>query len=233
VIVARNPFDLRPPPPPPEPKPEEPEVAPEALKLTGITTLLGAKRAMFVLQEAKKEPVFSDLVREGERDTAIPNLEVRQIDAVAGKVEVLFAGKPLTLDFVKNGMIPEAASAASKGAVRAAPSGIPRVRVPATTAARPSVRAGNVSYTAGASSGLRSIPRRPTRLPTSSAAVRTYRSGGAGQTDGPPPLTPQQQILAMKAQEELARANAIELPPTPPIPEIDGGGPPGIVPPAP
>jgi len=60
AIIIRNSFGLRdPPPPPPPPQEPPPTVNPTALKLTGITTLLG-KRAMFVFMMARptRSPIW-------------------------------------------------------------------------------------------------------------------------------------------------------------------------------
>ena len=105
AIVIRNSFGLREPPPPPPPAQEPPPpVNTSALKLTGITTLLG-KRAMFVFNDGKTNKV-SDLVREGERDRVITDLEVIEINAPARTVRVMFGGKEMTMDFVKDGLMP-------------------------------------------------------------------------------------------------------------------------------
>src|SRR4051812_46278295 len=50
AIGARNLFDLKPPTPPPSPAPVIGPPPPK-VKLTGITTILGNKRALFLVQE--------------------------------------------------------------------------------------------------------------------------------------------------------------------------------------
>src|SRR4051812_47174959 len=51
AIVERNVFDLKPP-PPPTPPVTVTNTPPPNVKLTGITTILGNKRALFMVQEA-------------------------------------------------------------------------------------------------------------------------------------------------------------------------------------
>lgn len=218
-IVARNPFGLKPEPPPPEPPPPQPTVSPTALKLTGVTTLLGGKRAMFVVEEPGKSNIVSDLVREGDWDTYITNLQVLKIDERAGAVNVVYGGKELALNFKDNGIQPPAAPMPAPGVV--VPGGANRPGVVSVSRPSTTVRAMNPggAVNAGAAmyagqpggSGLRQVPSRPSRLP----------AGGQDDSDPALMMTPDQQALAMKAQEIIARQQGVSLPPTPPIPGID------------
>jgi len=102
-IVDRNVFALKPPPPPPDPdsiKPPTPKIS-----LTGITTILGNKRALFKSeptpgkagQPATKEESY--MLAEGQRQG---DVEVTSIDEIAGIVKLSYAGTPVTLDFTNN-----------------------------------------------------------------------------------------------------------------------------------
>lgn len=227
-IVARNPFGLKPEPPPPEPPaPEPPPVSPSSLKLTGITTLLGGKRAMFVVEEPGKTNLVSDLVREGDWDTYITNLQVLSIDERAGSVRVMYGGKELALNFKEHGIkpptsplpVPGAPAPGAPGRPGTVPAratttvaGAPPTLPPAFNMPQPgAIQPGAIGNTPAAT-GLRQVPSRPSRLGAPSAMV---------ETETPPAFTPEQQVLAMKAQEIIARQQGVVLPPTPPVPGLD------------
>jgi hypothetical protein len=99
-IVERNVFGLKPPqgptvePPPPPP--------PAKITLTGITTLLGNKRALLSVQVPNK-PLETFMLTEGQRDGEI---EVLEIDEKAGTVKVVNHGVAQTLDFKIDGAKP-------------------------------------------------------------------------------------------------------------------------------
>ena len=243
-IVRRNAFDLKEP-PAPAAVPEQPaqQLSPSALKLSGIITLLGGRHATFVLQEPGKPQINSDLVAEGDKDWLITNLHVLQIDERAGMVRVAYAGKEMTLDFVNNGLKPPVAPAAATGAATGAGPGRPGQPQPgATTPAAAAARAawtrpgaggaassiapvGSPTLTTPNPSGLQSIPVRPTRL--SSGAVSGINAGtqfgGGGESVQPPQpaLAPEQQMLLMRAQEEISRRQGVPFPPSPPIPGLN------------
>jgi hypothetical protein len=107
VIVARNPFGLRPIPilvekaPEPTPPPALPEV-----KITGITTLLGAARVTLQYEDKEAKKVeFPPLLREGER---YKNLVIERIDTDSQTVVIRNGDVRTTLDFVHNGVKPSA-----------------------------------------------------------------------------------------------------------------------------
>ena len=176
AIMTRNPFGLKPPPPPPTNAPDPAaQVVVSALKLTGITSMPSGVRAMFLVQEPGKPEVRSDLVRAGERDGYIPNLEVLQIDAKAGTVRVSYGGKELALNFADNGVKPPQGPAPT-----AAPPGGPPGRPGVGGIAPPNVPMNpNVggNFNADGSSGLRSIPTRPSRLQPNATGGGNYNSG--------------------------------------------------------
>ena len=244
AIILRNSFGLREPPPPPAPPPDAaPPVNTTALKLTGLTTLLG-KRAMFVFNDGKTNKV-SGLVSEGERDRFLTDLEVLEIDAVSRRVKVVFSGKEMELDFVNNGLMPPT-NVTAVAAVAGRP-GAPQLP---TLPGQRTVTLGNrvnqpVVSPDAATGGIRSVPTRPTRLGSAGVSgVQPVPLGGSdnfigGVSAGDPPsavptLTPDQQIMLLREQHIFARQNNIELPPVPPARGLeDLSGRPGDMPPMP
>src|SRR6185369_824073 len=97
AIVDRNVFGLKPPPPPG--KPEEKKVDLPPITLTGITTILGNKRALMNVQSPGKPP-HSLILAEGQREGEI---EVLEIDEKGGNVKVNQSGTVVPLNFEKNG----------------------------------------------------------------------------------------------------------------------------------
>lgn len=231
AIVVRNAFGLTEPPPPPSPPPKEvtPPVSTSGLHLTGITTLLG-KRAMFAYNDGRTNRV-SDLVREGERDSVITNLEVLEIDALAGAVKVIFAGQELRLDFENNGIRPptNTLAAAAGGLPRPGSRPVmPTVGATATALGRTPVgQAGATTFDAGRGS-VRTLPTRPTRL--GGAMSMSGPSPGAPVLEAQPPaLTPEQQVIVLQEQHRMAQEHNIELPPMPPAPGLEHlSGPPAL-----
>jgi hypothetical protein len=105
VISVRNLFALRPSPPPLQPQP--PSKPLPTIFLTGITTILGDKRACLelIIPPRPHEPGHSQssLLKEGQR---IGPLEVLQIDPKAELVKVSCDGVITMLSFEKNGRPP-------------------------------------------------------------------------------------------------------------------------------
>ena len=102
-IVDRNVFGLKPPPPPPDPESTKPP--PPKVFLTGITTILGNRRALLKMTppakpgEPAKEQSFT--LGEGQREGEI---EVLEINEKVGTVKVNNYGTVTTLDFDKDGV---------------------------------------------------------------------------------------------------------------------------------
>lgn len=234
AIIDRNVFGLKDPPPAPAAPDPQAQVTPSALKLSILTTMFG-KRASFVQQEPGKPPVNSDLLREGEKDSSITNLQVLQIDERSGSVRVIYGNKELTLDFKSNGIAPPVGPpVAAPGPMLAGKPGA----LPAPGQPPQAVAAANfnplppVGRATDSGSGLRAIPVRPTRL--GSGGSTTYGLGGnavggrygynqaaQAQAQEQPSLSAEQQALILKIQEQQAARQGIELPPTPPLPGLD------------
>ena len=164
-IVARNVFNLKPPPPPPDPEANKPP--PPKIFLTGITTILGNKRALMKLTppakpgEQVKEQSF--VLGEGQREG---ELEVLEIDAKAGTVKVNEYGSIMLLDFENNGI--KAAPA---------PGGPPAPGTP------PGARGfgGNPGFPGGGGMAAPGLIPRPLRLPGAGQSVAPQSLGTAGQ----------------------------------------------------
>src|SRR5882724_11471586 len=101
-IVDRNVFGLKPPPAPPRPEDNKPP-APK-ITLTGITTILGNKRALMNVAMPAKPPESakqkSFILAEGQRDG---DIEVLEIDETSGTVKVDDFGTIMVLDINKDG----------------------------------------------------------------------------------------------------------------------------------
>jgi len=229
AITARNVFGLKPPPPPTVAPDPQAQVTPSALKLVLISGPLG--KAGFVLQEPGKPQVSSDLLREGEKDSTITNLEVLKIDARAMSVKVMYGNKELTLDFKSNGIAPPVGPAlAPPGPMVAGrpggPPGAPgppgpgQPTQPVTTA---SLRAGLAqpgAYTADSGSGLRPIPTRPTRLGSDgSMGYGTAPVGGPARYGFNQPIQAQPNLYnpGLQAQPQ-PNLQAIQPQPQPSLP---------------
>jgi hypothetical protein len=148
-IVERNVFNLRPPPTPADNTP--PPVPPPRITLTGITTILGNKRALMKALEPPKPPEpareVSYILAEGQRDG---DIEVIAIDERAGSVKVNNHGTIQELSFDKDGQ-----KLPNNPPPLIAPPGLPGAATPPpyANAVKPPTP------------GLRTIPPRTLRLP--------------------------------------------------------------------
>lgn len=105
-IPARNVFGLKSPTPPPPPAP--PPSPTINVKLTGLLTILSSKRAVLQITEAGKTE--SKIIKEGDRDGEV---EVLEINEIAGTVRIKNRGDEATLDFEKHGVKPPTGPVAS------------------------------------------------------------------------------------------------------------------------
>ena len=204
-IPERNIFGLKE--PPPVQVTNEPAPALPKLSLTGITTILGYKRAFLTVQypgnpgqPVKDEPL---MLAEGQRDGAI---EVLAVDEIRKTVRVNNSGTEMTLDFENNGAKPStvAATAAAPGAPgtamtapgQAATAGQPPAGVVAST---PPVPMPTFQSQPGTLRRSLRVPNTPTTIvppPPSNAAIggpaaaaRQQANGTAGQ------LTPEEEQI--------------------------------------
>src|SRR5271168_4601025 len=118
AIVSRNIFDLHDPPPPAvkEDKAKEP---PPNIKLTGITTIFGAKQAFFILNEpgaaGKQATTRTSILREGQREGV---LQVVEIDTKARSARIMIEGNESLIHIETN-------KAAASGGPGPGPGGAP------------------------------------------------------------------------------------------------------------
>src|ERR1043166_7940259 len=87
VIVDRNPFALKPPPPPLDPNatPVVPPAPPATVELTGITSILSSKRALFEIIPGPGKQMIKPILAEGER---VESVEVVSIDVEKNEVTI-------------------------------------------------------------------------------------------------------------------------------------------------
>lgn len=122
MIVARNPFALR---PILEAEPQRSAVAPSALlpeiKITGITTLLTEPKALFQYEDKEaKKTEFPPLLSEGD---TYKMLSVLQIDAENNRVRIRNGNTEMMLDFIANGVKPSVSAVAASSSKIASTAG--------------------------------------------------------------------------------------------------------------
>lgn len=245
AITDRNVFDVHPL-PPPAANPEKTETPPIKIILTGITTILGNKRALLKTPAPAGKPAEaakgeqSYILTEGQREGQI---EVVQIDEKAGTVKVDVNGTIMVLNFDKDGQKP------SVGMPAPAPGAPPGV--PSPTGVNPASTV-NPYHTPMTPGGF-NLPTRPLRAQPAGVnnaggaypSGSTYGAGASypGGTGYPavggfgipsyggatattpqqtaaaqtPTMTPEQQIIQMEAQREINKNNP-NFPPLPPTP---------------
>jgi hypothetical protein len=197
IISERNAFGLRPPAEPlavnssPVPLPK--------ITLTGITTILGDKRALMIVAPVGSRPgdpnkELSLIMTEGQREGEI---EVLQIDEKAWSVKVKNSGTVLLLTFEKD----EAKLPASSPALPGQP------LVPGSLLPNP--------YTPFMRGGPLGLPGRSARSPATPAGQSV--SPAQTQLAAPESLTPEAQAIMIELQRQ-ASANNTSFPPLPPTP---------------
>jgi len=233
-IVDRNAFGLKPPPAPPDPEAAKPP--PVKITLTGITTILGNKRALMKTPPPPGktgEPSKGDqsyILTIGQREG---DIEVLDIDEKAGSVKVNNAGAVVTLTFEKDGAKLPATTAPPIGGmpgVPAVPGGLPApggVGVPAyngggnpgfsvpTRTLRTTPTPGVVNPAGGAAGG---VPGLPNYAGGQNRAQQITEQIASQQQSG---MSPEQQMLMLEAQREMNRNNP-KFPPLPPTPLSPG-----------
>ena len=169
-IADRNVFSLKPPAPPPDPEVAKPP--PVKITLTGITTILGNKRALMKSPAPPgkpgepAKPELSYILTVGQREG---DVEVLDIDEVGGNVKVRNGGVEVTLNIDKDG--PKLApSAAPVPGVPGAP-GMPVPPMPGgARGIAPLAPGGNPGFT---------MPTRTLRLPPAGTGGSAANTGGS------------------------------------------------------
>src|SRR5688572_1338751 len=116
MIVERNPFGLKPPPPPPDPSEisKPPPTPPATVELTGITSILSSKRALFEIIPGPGKPMIKPILAEGER---IESVEVVSINVDKNEVTVKNGGLVTNLTFKVAKSGPSAPTGAVPGSI--------------------------------------------------------------------------------------------------------------------
>ena len=226
-ISERNAFGLKPPPsvePPAPPAPQLPK-----LILTGITTILGDKRALLKAlslathpgQAAKEE---SMILAEGQRQGS---LEVLNIDENAGSVRVNNSGTIMTLTFEKDGAkLPETPVRATNPPALPFPTNTllrQATSAPSAYPVRPTHKANQRTFPAR---DVRS-PAVPGQTPPTGLTVPPVPGAASTPIQLPQDLTAEEQAIL----QELQRQTATPPGTTPAVPQAPVPGPP--VPPNP
>lgn len=242
TIIDRNVFRLVPPPPPP--KPEEKPVELPKVMLSGFWTVGDSVKVLLAIpgKDAKTPPTYLTLANgEGNND-----LEVLDIRAGKGEVDIRNAGTPQTLTLASNSFASTATATHSTpppmpfrrgfpGSPRPAPA-------PATTSAAASTggsaiviggnnyNSANSDSSSGSSAFVGGGANYGSGQATSTATLASSLLSPAQQYHMPEmttaPASLPQQIVLLQAQDPK---NGGSGPPAPPIPggdEDEGGGPP-------
>ena len=224
-IVDRNVFGLKP--PPPLPKPEDNKPPPAKITLTGITTILGNKRALMKVQVPAKpgEPAKeqSYILTEGQRDGEIEVLEINELE---GSVKVNESGLVTLLTFDKDGAKLPSTPPPAVPVAGAPPAGM----APANAYAPATGSSPVTSFGGAANTGLKAIPTRTLRLPTAGGVGAP--NSGVGQPQVTPQLSPEEQMIMIEVERERTKAAVANglLPPLPPTSLTPGANPAGKMP---
>ena len=229
-IVDRNVFGLRPPPPPPDPELNKPP--PPKITLTGITTILGNARALMKSppppgkpgEPAKGEQYYNLTV--GQRDGEV---EVLEIDPVAGSVKINNSGSVVTLTFDKDGVKGGGGAGGVPPPPGAVPPPMPGAGGPTgfsmpTRTVRP---AGGFGQPAG---GADASGTQPAGFGSTTAGgftgAQPANTGQPGAIQQPVQTrSPEENVLlseAMNAQRDQARAAGAKIPHFPQHPMLQG-----------
>lgn len=197
AIVLRNPFGLLPPPPPPSEDntpPPPPPPPPISVRLSGLTDMMGKKKALLVLTEQgpNKPPKYVGLT-EGEKSDGV---EILSIDLKTKYVKIVNNGQMTNMTFAKleSGPSPVPGQPGMPGQPPGMPGGPPRIpgAPPTFPRANPAAGGGNASADASSggsvvigSSGGDSSARSGSIFTSSSGATGGYApSGGGGYAGG-------------------------------------------------
>jgi len=196
MIVERNPFGLKPPPPPPDPSEinKPPPTPPATVELTGITSILSSKRALFEIIPGPGKPMIKPILAEGER---IESVEVVSINVDKNEVTVKNGGliTNLTFKVAKSGPTPPA------GAV---PGSIPPPVVPGAAAAVQNQASGRYNVMVGGGN----VSPAPTSTPVSPVSPVAPANDGGFRSIPPRNMrtaVPQVQDAAVSADEQYRK----------------------------
>ena len=201
-ITNRNVFNLKAPPPPVDPKSLEPP--PPKITLTGITTILGNKRALMKAPVPAKPPEpardQSYILTEGQRDG---DIEVLEINEKAATVKVNNHGTIQTLAFDTNSIAKQ-----TSGGVPPPPGSIPMPGMPGPNRIGPHGRGiGNTEQP--------NIPARPLRLPGAPGANNAPNNspdlaGGSVLPTQPVPNSQPENTLSAEEQAVIIEAQRLQ-----------------------
>ena len=225
-ITNRNLFNLKAPPNPEDlvVKPPPPNV-PNVL-LTGITTIMGGKRALLRVPRPARPPEPAQevplILQEGA--PAEEGIRVLEINIAAGTVKIDNNGTEQVLDMEKNAPKAAAVPAPGTGGVpmpvlnprSAIPMPAPKSLPGASPASVTSIGTGRpMRATPGASSTTGMLGAGPAGLPTQSAA------------SAHPQLSAEEQIVMMEVERERTKDKVAAglMPPLPPTPLTPPGSP--------
>jgi hypothetical protein len=210
VIIERNVFDLKGPPPPVAIVPTN--APPPNVKLTGITSILGKRQALFLVQKLGipgKTPNSDEpfIIAEGERQGTV---EVMEINEKAATVKIRNDGNVSVLTFEKLNL-PTTPGAVPPGlpGPGGPGGGVPRMPnyvMPSQPAANYG-NAGNFNPGTANNNGLTTIPTRTLRTPQDAQVQE-------------PELSQEQAALLLELQREATKDAVAsgKLPPLPPPP---------------
>jgi hypothetical protein len=233
-IIDRNAFGLKPPPPPPDPEAAKPP--PVKITLTGITTILGNKRALMETPPPPGKPgeqpkgKQSYILTIGQREG---DIEVLDIDEKAGSVKVNNAGAIVTLTFEKDGAKLPATVAPAGPGVAGVP-GVPNLPGGIPAPVSPYAPKGGTSGFSLPTRTLRTTPTPGVVNPAAGMGSAVGPGLGAGQARAQQitdqiaaqqqqTMSPEQQMLMIEAEREVNKNNP-KFPPLPPTPLTPGAG---------
>ena len=234
LIVERNPFGLKPPPPPPDPN-EAPKAPPPPLatvELTGITSILSSKRALFEIVPGPGKPMIKPILSEGER---VESIEVVSINVEKNEVVVKNGGTVTNLTF----KVAKSTPSSPTGAVP--PPVIPGLPPPAQTSLNNQNQQNqggggryNVMVAGGGGTAAPALGGAPAygganpALGAGASALNTG-SGADGFRSIPsrkilsnnqvaPQMSAEEAVINVELNRELNKASGRVLPPLPPTP---------------
>jgi hypothetical protein len=208
TITNRNVFNLKPPVDPASLVPQAPAPALPPVKLAGITTLLGGKRAILRVARPARPPAPAgeESLMLAEGAPAESGISVLEINIAAATVRISNNGTIQTLDLEKDA--PKSAPAPAVPTIPP-PGGQPAIPVP-----QPAVAPGG-----GVTSVARPIRGAgPAVAADNSAGVPGAGPAGIATPEAPKPLSPEEQevVMELNRDRDAAAVAAGDLPPYPP-----------------